>query len=222
MVSPTRKIVLAFAVAFPLAASAVPVHVDVKGSVDYNVIRGDMSVVNSGDPVVMGFDVDSDSYVDSGSYPTRGYVIDASSFSMTVGGVPVLFDDPQPVPAYFVLRDKDPAVDGFFMSGGSVDLPFPTTVHIPGLVPDHELDYLTTFNDGATLTSLNILDAVGTYGTANLSVYNWTIGRFGNPGAEYVYESITISAVPEPTTLALMAMGLLGVGVLRRARRQAS
>jgi len=218
MIAPMKKIALACTAAFPLLAAAVPVHVEVTGVVDYNVIRGDMSVVNSGDPVVMGFDIDSNVYVDSASFPTRGYVIDAASFAMSVGGVPVLFDDPQPVPAYFVLRDNDPAVDGFFMSGGSVDLPFPTTVHIPGLVPEHELDFLSTFTNGTTLTSLNILDAVGTYGTDNLSVYNWTIGRFGNPGAEYVYRTITITAVPEPGTLALMALGMLGVAGLSGRR----
>ena len=219
MTLPMHKIALACTAAFPLLAAAVPVHVEVTGVVDYNVIRGDMSVVKSGDPVVMGFDIDSNVYVDSASFPTRGYVIDAASFAMTVGGVPVLFDDPQPVPAYFVLRDNDPAVDGFFMSGGSVDFPFPTTVHIPGLTPEHELDFLSTFADGTTLTSLNILDAVGTYGTDNLSVYNWTIGRFGNPGAEYVYQTITITAVPEPSTLALMLLGVLGVVGLTGRRR---
>jgi hypothetical protein len=75
---------------------------------------------------------------------------------MTVGGNPVTLDNPQPFgPAYFVLRNNDPAVDGFLLSR-NVDFPQPVSVHIPGLSPTHELDFLRTFNDGTPLPSLDL------------------------------------------------------------------
>jgi hypothetical protein len=133
---------------------------------------------------------------------------------MDVGGVPVPIVDPQPFgPAYFVLRNNDPAVDGFLVSR-NIDVPQPIQVTIPGLAPVHDLNFLRTFNDGTPLPSLDILDALGTYGLENLSVYAWNIGRFGNNGAEYVYQSITIT--PEPGTLMLLG----GMGVLALARRR--
>lgn len=199
-------------------ASAAGVHVEIRGSVDYNVIRGDLAGIPSGAPVVLGFDLDSSDYVDSPNFPTRGYRIDLASFDMNFGGVHIGLDNPQPYgDAYFVLRDNDPAVDGFFMSQGSVEWPLSLTVHVPGLAPEHEFDFSRTFDNATTLHSLNILDAVGTYGFENMSSYLWTIGRFGNPGAEVAYESISITAVPEPATLALIGAGLLVV--MRRARR---
>jgi hypothetical protein len=219
MKHPVRLLLGACVAALPLFAHATAVHVEVTGVVDYNVIKGDMRGVPSGAPVSMGFDVDSNDFVDSPSYPTRGYRIDLGSFAMTVGGVNVPIDNPQPdADAFFVLRNDDPAVDGFFISSGNVDYNFPVSVHIPGLAPAHELDFSRTFTGTTTLSSLNILDAVGHYGFENMSSYLWTIGRFGNPGAEYVPESITISAVPEPATLALMGLGALVV--LRRTARR--
>lgn len=210
----------AAAMALALPVAAVPVHVEIRGSVDYNVIRGDLAGIGSGAPVTMGFDVDSNDFVDNPNYPTRGYRIDLASFDMNFGGVHIALDLPQPyADAYFVLRNNDPAVDGFFLSQGSLDYPLPLTVHIPGLVPEHDLDFSRTFSNDTTLSSLNILDARGTYGFENMSSYLWTIGRFGSPGAEVVYESITISAaVPEPSTLALFGVGALLVS-WRRMRR---
>lgn len=196
------------------ASFAVPVHVEVTGTVDFNGIGGGMAGISSGAPVVMGFDVDSTDYVNSPNFPTRGYPIILSSWAMSVGGVGVPIVDPQPFgTAYFVLRNNDPAVDGFLVSR-NIDVPQPITVTIPGLAPQHELDFLRTFNDGTPLPSLDILDAVGTYGLQNLSVYGWGIGRFGTHGAEYAYESISIT--PEPGTLALVALGMLVAGTRRR------
>ena len=65
-------------------------------------------------------------------------------------------------------------------------------------------------------TSLNIEDAAGTYDLTGLSVFNWTIGRFGNPGAEYNYETLTITVIPAPAGVALLGLGGL---VLARRRR---
>jgi PEP-CTERM motif len=134
----------------------------------------------------------------------------------------VAMDNPQPggTTPYFVLRNNDPAIDGFFLSPG-VDLDFPLSVRIPGLAPAHELSFKHTLANGTTLSSLNILDAAGSYNlSTNVSSYLFGIGRFGNLGAEYVPGQLTITVVPEPAALWLMG---LGGGVLWwRARRQAT
>ena len=215
-----RSFVTACIAASSLPALAVGVQIQINGVVDYNVIGGSLAGTPSGSPVAMSFLVDSNVFVDSASFPTRGYTIDLASFVMTVDGNPINMDDPQPGgDAYFVLRDNDPAIDGFFITQGGVDLPFPTSVHIPGLAPSHDLDFLYTFANGTTLSSLNIVDAYGTYAPPNVSVYQWTLGRFGNPGAEFIPGSITIAAVPEPASLVLMGLG--GLVVLARVRRRA-
>lgn len=196
-------------------AQGAVVQVDVMGTVGFNVIQGTHAGIPAGTPVSMSFRVASDTFVNSASFPTRGYTLDLTSFVMMVGGASVILDNPQPFgPAYFVLRNNDPAVDGFLLSR-NVDFPQPVGVHIPGLTPAHELDFLATY-PGTTLPSLDILDAVGTYDLTGLSVFNWTIGRFGNPGAEYNYESMRIWVVPAPSSA-----GLLGMIVLAWRRRRA-
>ena len=199
------------------SASAVGVRVTVTGDVEFNQIQGNQAGVTAGDPVRMSFTVDSDDFLDSPDFPTRGYAVDLPSFELTVGGNPIVIADPQPFgPAYFVLRDDDPVADGFLLSR-NLDLPQPVTVNIPGLNPDHELNFLATYGDGDALASLDILDAVGTYNLAGISVFGWDVGRFGNAGALYNYESLTIAVVPEPASAALLATAGLA-GLLRRRR----
>jgi len=196
-------------------ALAVPVQVTVTGVVESNVIGGNQANVPDGAPVIMSFQVDSTNFVNSPNFPTRGYPINLNSFSMSAGGQPILITNPQVSgTAYFVLRNNDPAVDGFVVSK-NIDFPIPIDVNIPGLTPVHELDFLRTFNDGTALPSLDILDALGTYDFTNLSVFNWTIGRFGNPGALYTYETITLAAVPEPGA----AAALLAIGAVMMRRK---
>lgn len=198
-------------------ASAVPVNVRIDGTVEFNVIQGNQANVPDGAPVSMSFNVDSDDFVDSPNFPTRGYPVILGSFEMLVGGNPIEIIDPQPFgdTAYFVLRDNDPAVDGVFLSR-NIDFPIPVAVSIPGLAAEHELDFLRTFNDDTPFPSLNILDAVGTYGQENLSSFDWSVGRFGNDGAFYIYETMTISVVPEPAGLAWLALAGLPLLAWRR------
>src|SRR5688572_3828746 len=161
-------------------ALAVPVQVTVTGVVESSVILGNQANVPDGAPVLMSFQVDSTNFVNSPGFPTRGYPIDLSSFTMSAGGQPINITNPQTSgTAYFVLRNNDPMVDGFLVSK-NVDFPIPIDVNIPGLTPVHELNFSRTFNDGTPLPSLDILDALGSYDFSNLSSYNWTIGRFGN------------------------------------------
>ena len=204
-------------------SQAAVVKVTVTGPVDFCVIQGGLANVPDGAPVSMSFNVDSNNFVNSPNFPTRGYAIDLSSFALDVGGVnvPVVVPTPSGQPAYFVLRDNDPAVDGFFISDGNVDFPFPLAVTIPGLAPVHDLDFSVGYSNGNQISSLNILDAVGTYDLSSIGSYLWTIGRFGNPGAEFAYQQITISVVPEPTSVILSMSSLLFVGAMMR-RRNAS
>src|SRR5262249_20261671 len=93
----------------------------------------------------------------------------------------------------FFLRNNDPGVDGFVLStgaGGTTGLPLAIT---PG---NYGIAFLRTFTNGTTLPSLNILDALGSWGYDNLSVYNFAIqyGESSQPrGIDYL--SITVRRV---------------------------
>lgn len=201
------------------AARADTIHVRIGGEVDYNVIGGQLSGIPSGAPVSMEFDVDADAYKNSRSYPTRGYVVDIASFDLDIDGVHIPLDAPRRGDVYFVLRNDDPKVDGFFLSTGQVNADSPLTVHVPGLAPAHQLDFLRTFDTDTIFPSLDIHDAIGHYGFEHMSSYLWSLGQ-GAPGAEFVVETIDITAVPEPASVLMLGVGALGlVPVLRRRRR---
>ncbi|MCA9310755.1 MAG: hypothetical protein KDA21_06085 [Phycisphaerales bacterium] len=201
-------------------ASAGLVQVDVVGSVDFNQINfGAFAGSPSGTPATMSFRVDSDVFADSMMFPTRGYDIIASTFTLTVGSNTVGLANPYPAGATptFVLRDNDPAVDGFFL-GSSPDVGFPNgvTTDEPGGIADNFQALFQATYTGSTLNSLNILDALGTYDFTNLTVFNWGAedGPFQPLGL--IFDYFTISEVPAPGSLALFAAAPLAL--VRRRR----
>ncbi len=198
-------------------ASAVPVQVTAFGSVGFNLIQGQLAGVQSGAPVTLSFQVDSNDFIDGPNFPVRGYAIDLSTFELNVGGVTVPVIDPQPFGTpYFVLRDNDPAVDGIYLTRGGVEFPAPLAVTIPGLTPQHELSLARSFNVGTAFDSLDILDAVGSYGTEDIGSFLFTLGRFGNAGLESSVDGFTITVVPEPTSLSLLAAAVVVLACRRR------
>jgi len=223
--SQISKLILAglLAATVSLPAAAAGVRVELGGSVEYNMIQGGLAGIKPGERAVMSFMLDSGNFLDSANFPTRGYRIDLNSFDLNIGGVHMKLEAQQAGlgDAFFVLRDNDPGVDGFFMSLGTDDA-VSLALRVPGLVPSHDLAFERTFTVDTTLHSLNILDAVGKYGFEDMASYQWTIGRLGTYGLEVNYETITISAVPEPSTTALLGLGaLVLLGAKARAKRTA-
>jgi len=194
-----RLICAALLISIPLVVSARPVKVEIKGRVAYNVIKGDLTNVKAGDPATMSFLIDSSVFADNPFHPTRGYTIKLESFAMNVGGVNLPIVNPQPDgTAFFVVRDNDPAVDGFFMSQGDLSYPLPIAVKIPGLNPVHELVFSRTFSNGNVLPSLDVLRSLKKFGFEYMSSFQWTVGRFGTYGMEINYDSIQLSANVKP------------------------
>jgi len=101
-------------------AGAEMVSVEIVCTVDYNQARNGILVdVQSGDVATATFMVDSENYIDSTSYGVRSYIVDPATFSLTVGSVgpiPMVVPQPDNATVYFVVRESDPAVDGFFLS----------------------------------------------------------------------------------------------------------
>jgi hypothetical protein len=182
--------------ASPMHADVVEVTVD--GTVGFNQIGAPpLGDANSGDPVQITFQVNSNNFMNSPNFPTRGYVIDQTSFTMTLGAVTVGLENPFPagMTPYFVLRDNDPAVDGFFVAT-SVDFPTGVPLDQTGIFGQFLNNYSVGY-DGATLTSLDILDALGTYDFTGLQVFGWAIndGPFDAMGIDFV--QMTIESVGE-------------------------
>ena len=196
------------------AVQGATVTVTATGTVIFNgVSNPPISGVGSGESATMSFNVDSNNFVDGVPGDTRGYVIDESSFSLAFsGGVSVGLANPFPAgqTPYFTLVDGFPVSDGFFVSTSAVS---------PGGVPldqsplnaNLELGY-----DGSTLSSLNILDAVGDYNFTGLTRFGFNLWQAfpGNTVMELDFAGMKI--VPEPATLAMWAP----LALLWRRRRR--
>jgi hypothetical protein len=157
-------------------AGAALVEVTIEGEVEFNSIGPPpLGVPNPGDPVTVRFTLDSEEFVDNQVFPTRGYVIDPATFSMEFPSVSVGLAEPFPreLTPYFVLRDNDPAVDGFLLT---TDLSGPAGVPLDqqGIFGPFRDNFYVTYT-GATLSSLDLLDALGVYDFTDLTVFNWTV-----------------------------------------------
>lgn len=203
------------ACSFAAATHAGIVTVTITGEVEYNQITFPPFGGNgAGSPVTLTFTLDSHVFTNSPNFPTRGYAIDPASFVLTVGSAVVGLQSPFPAgeTAYFVLRNNDPAVDGFFIAT-SVDFPIGVPLSVSGQFGALENDFSVGYT-GDTLSSLDILDALGSYDFTGLTNFNWTIndGPFGPVGI--VFGSMTI--VPAPGALAALAL----LGLPRRVTRR--
>ena len=228
----THVRMLALAAAATLACGAAQADNDYRVTVNTTVYSTDTQtgirdLMPDGAPAQLSFMVDSSNYLNHGTYPTRGYVIDMSTLSFTVNGLALTLDAPTDssgnvIPMYFAMRNNDPKVDGVYL-GSTVGGDGSFSVHVPGSSLDFLFNYHQTWSGGNQFSSLNIGENTGTWGAANLSVYQFNLELAGGyDAAEFDVPTITISAVPEPTTVALMALGGLGIlGAVRRRRQQA-
>ena len=182
------------AVALP-AAAGDKYEVEIRGTVEFNGIgSGPLSNVQPGEATTLTFELDSDLFVDSPNFPTRGYLIDKDSFVMAFEsgsmGLQSPYTGPEPL---FVIRDNDPAVDGFIVST-NVDGLDGVPLQVPGIFGPFLNAFHVTYG-GDLLDSLDIAGAVGTYDFTGLTVFNWTIddGPFNPFGL--IFSDMTITPI---------------------------
>ena len=180
----------------PLSAGT-PVEVVWTGEVEFNGINsGPLSNVDSGDSAVIRFVVDSSAFVDSTTFPTRGYDIGAADFSLTFPGGTVGLQDPIPAndDALFVIRNNDPAVDGFFLGSGVNGFPNGVPLALNGNFGKFRINASVTYGNDP-LPSLDVLDAQGDYDFTGLTVFGFSIidGPFDAMGM--IFESLSIHAL---------------------------
>ena len=225
-------LVLCLVLAAPATAVASTVEVTVTGQVVFNGI-GDppLSNVGSGDSVLMTFTVDSDNFTDGVPGDTRGYEIDQASFSITFDqSLNLGLMDPFPggETPYFTLIEGFPVSDGFFVS---------TSPFSPGGVPLEQDPFNANFSvgyQGDTLTSLDILDALGDYGFDGLTSFGFNLWAIfpDNVAMEIDFQQLTLSeggggdgggdgGVPATSTIGMIALALIVLlGMAHYSRRR--
>jgi len=199
------------AVALMIVASpalAETVRVECYGEVEYNQVNsGPLADVNSGDLVFATFTVDSDDFIDSTDYGVRSYFLMLASFELQIGSVgPIPLVQPQPngETSYFNLRNADPVADGFFVANHP-EWPssFPA-IEIPGNIDPWFNFHWEVGYTGETLSSRDILDALGTYTFDGLTSFYTVIGDAWADAIGLIYDHMVISTdgvATEATTL---------------------
>ena len=187
------------------------VQVDIHGQVIFNATAGaPLSTVAVGELAHTSFQVDSDVFVDSIPGDVRAYNVIQPSYSLSFsGGASVGLGVG---PAFFGVRDGDPVADGFFVSHNTTSV---------GGVFLSQAPYRGDFHSsyvGSTLSSVDILSAVGTYDFTGLTVFGYTIwqGSVDNVRMDINFDHMTITVVPSPATLFALVPLVLGVRGRRR------
>lgn len=180
------------------SALADTVTVDISGTVAFNGIgSGPLAGVTIGEDVTVSFQVDSNDFTEGVPGDTRGYVIDASSFSLGFsGGVSVGLIDPFPggQTPYFSLVEGFPVSDGFFVSTSPVS---------PGGVPLSATPYNFNFDVGyvgETLATLDILDALGEYDFTGLTRFAFNVWQVfpDNVRMDFEFSHLRLEGGPTP------------------------
>jgi hypothetical protein len=131
-------------------------------------------------------------------------VIDQPSFQLHLGPAVGGLRSPFAGTPYFVLRNNDPAVDGFFLSLGT-DLPSGLELNVAANVAGTRF-FRSAFSvtyEGTRLPSLDILDAVGVYDYTGLTVFHFVCEdlSFEPIGMEFTQMTISRDVVGvEPTS----------------------
>ena len=170
--------------------------VEIVGEVEFNQINsGPLADVAVGETVFLFTAVDPSNFIDSPNFPTRGYPLSnplGPYLTLFFEDSGVLVEDQIPAnqTPFFVIRNDDPAVDGFFLST-NIDNPFGIPLNQSGQITQFTNDFSVTYS-GDTLTSLNVEDAIGEYNFSGLSVFNWTIndGPFNAMGIVFTQMGI--------------------------------
>ena len=184
----------ALALAAPAPSAGIPIRVTIYGEVEYNAVAAaPLGNANPGDAARITFLVDSDTFVNGPTFPTRGYAIDKTSYRLIFPSAVLGLQNPFPggQTPYFVIRNNDPGVDGFMVST-NVENP----VGVPlnqngGFGPFNQSTYVTYGPD--LLPSLDILDALGSYDFTGLTVFNWTIDDGPANPTGMIFASMTIA-----------------------------
>ncbi|MFO0829456.1 MAG: hypothetical protein U0572_15065 [Phycisphaerales bacterium] len=171
-------------------ASADTVNVTILGHVEYNQINSaPLNAVHAGDPAKITFAVNSNNFLNNPNFPTRGYPL--TQFKFIMGSVTTGLKAPFPGTPYFVIRDNDPAVDGFMLSK-DLSLPVGLPLNVQGLLGPFGCGFYVTY-DNNPLPSLNVLDALGTYEYDGLTVFYWAVQDGGFEPLGMIFDSITLT-----------------------------
>jgi hypothetical protein len=189
--------------ALPARVKAAPIQVDIYGTVVQNnyVPTHPLGPVTVGSPAHTSFQVDSNNFINSSTFPVRGYSIVPGTFMTTLGSTPVALS-PVTVPPrpFFSIRNDDPQVDGFLISHG-VDFVNPT----PTTYSSANFSFVCSYPK-TMLNSVDIMNALGSYSMSGISLIEYDLEFGESIGVDISYNNMTIAAVPEPASLGLLAL----------------
>jgi hypothetical protein len=155
------------------------------------------------------------------------------TFDTSTGPLVIPFPSPYPNGGtpYFVVRNNDPHVDGFYFSTDNLDYPFTAfwVNDVARFAPYFQQAFEVSYPEDR-LPSLDIYDATGTYNYDGLSVFYFSIIDGGFDAMFVDYTDMTISRVPvevpvdfrpggcpnplNPTTVGVLPVAILGTGSL--------